>query len=221
MFLTQFFLFPGCIGYIQEVTSVQHSKSSSNLYFDVTLQVSSEQVKEIRVMHLKGQTSKRQLFVDRKTAQQPVKLSNMTMTQSGTIFLIKVPQLKMCQHMSSISSLYKENHHRWQKYLLYKSSHLECSTFLVFWNGMENHTFPLTKPHSLTALDQCPCPCGENTLLKLKRANSTASQIADSVTSMANAWPPQNRQSLPQQKLKTWQKQWSNAKTIYFAAQKY
>ena len=66
------------------MTSVQESKSSSNLYFDVTVQVSTEIFKEIRVMHLKGQTSKRQLFVDRMTSQQPVKLKNMTMTQSGT-----------------------------------------------------------------------------------------------------------------------------------------
>lgn len=60
----------------------------------MTLQVSSEQVKEIRVMHLKGQTSKRQLFVDRKTAQQPIKLSNMTMAQSGIIFFNKAASIE-------------------------------------------------------------------------------------------------------------------------------
>ena len=84
-----FFLFSGYIGYIQGVTLVPHSKSSSNLYIDVTVQVSTKQVKEITVMHLKGQTSNWQLFVDRMTAQQPVKLSDKTMTQSDTIFFNK------------------------------------------------------------------------------------------------------------------------------------
>lgn len=40
-------------------------------------------------MHQKGNASKRQLFVDRMTAQQPIKLTNMTVASSGTIFLNK------------------------------------------------------------------------------------------------------------------------------------
>lgn len=61
------------IGYIQNVTADQQSRASSNLYNDVTIQVSNDEFKVVRVMHQKGEGSKRQLFVDRLHNQQPVK----------------------------------------------------------------------------------------------------------------------------------------------------
>lgn len=40
-------------------------------------------------MHQKGEGSKRQLFLDKMTAQQPIQLSNLPTSSSGTIFLNK------------------------------------------------------------------------------------------------------------------------------------
>ena len=40
-------------------------------------------------MKQRGDTSKRQLFMDKMELQQPVKLSNMTVAQSGTVFFNK------------------------------------------------------------------------------------------------------------------------------------
>lgn len=59
--------------YIQHVTTDQQSKASSNLYFDVTVQISIDKFKVVWVMHQRGEGSKRQLFVD-KLHNQPVKL---------------------------------------------------------------------------------------------------------------------------------------------------
>ena len=40
-------------------------------------------------MHQRNDGSKRQIFVDKKAAQQPIKLTNLTLTPSGTIFFNK------------------------------------------------------------------------------------------------------------------------------------
>jgi hypothetical protein len=40
-------------------------------------------------MKQRGDASKRQLFMDKMESQQPVKLSNMTVAQSGTVFFNK------------------------------------------------------------------------------------------------------------------------------------
>lgn len=50
------------------------------------MQVSEEETKQIRVMHQKNDGSKRQIFLDKKAAQQPIKLTSLTVAQSGTIF---------------------------------------------------------------------------------------------------------------------------------------
>lgn len=87
--ITFLFSFTGCIGYVQHVGSVQESRSSSNMYFDLQMQVSEEETKQIRVMHKKNDGSKRQIFLDKKAAQQPIKLTSLTVAQSGTIFFNK------------------------------------------------------------------------------------------------------------------------------------
>ena len=79
------FSFAGCIGYVQHVGNIQESRSS-NLYFDLQLQVSEEETKQIRIMHKRNDGSKRQIFMDKKAAQQPIKLTNLTVSPSGTIF---------------------------------------------------------------------------------------------------------------------------------------
>ncbi|KAL9977245.1 hypothetical protein ACROYT_G014627 [Oculina patagonica] len=77
------------IGYIQHVTKDQQSKASSNLYYDATVQISSDGFKVVRVMHQKGEGCKRQLFLVRMHNQQPVKLWNLQSASSGTIFFKK------------------------------------------------------------------------------------------------------------------------------------
>jgi hypothetical protein len=68
-------------GYVQDVTKVQQSQRSSNLYYDVMFQMS--------VMHQRGGGNKRQLFLDKMAAGQPIRLSNMPVATSGTVFLNK------------------------------------------------------------------------------------------------------------------------------------
>ena len=55
------------------------NKANSNLFYDVTVQLSSDELKVVRVMNQKGEGSncKRQLFVDRLHNQQPVKLMSL------------------------------------------------------------------------------------------------------------------------------------------------
>ena len=51
---------------------MKQSQSSSNLYFEVKVQASKQEGKIVKVMHQKGDDSKRQVFVDKVNAQQPV-----------------------------------------------------------------------------------------------------------------------------------------------------
>lgn len=88
-FDTSFLISTVLIGYIQHVTNDQQSKASSNLYYDATVQISTDEFKVVRVMHQRGEGSKRQLFVDKMHSQQPVKLSNLQSASSGTIFFNK------------------------------------------------------------------------------------------------------------------------------------
>ena len=66
---------------------VKQSQSSSNLYFDVKVQTSKQEGKIVKAMHQKGDGSKRQVIVDKMNAQQPVKISNLSVTASGTLII--------------------------------------------------------------------------------------------------------------------------------------
>lgn len=156
---------------------------------------------EITVMHLKGQTSNWTLFGNRMTAQQPVKLSDTTMTQSDTIFfLIKVLRLRMCHHVIDFKFVPREPS-QVTKITLHKLTsgvfNIIKKYYLVSWNGIENHTFPLKKPARWSLIHiywqhWINAPVHKNTFQTLKKGNSTASTIVVSATSMANTWPPQN-----------------------------
>ena len=74
---------------MQDVSKVQQSQRSSNLYYDVALQMSETESKTVRVMHQRGDGNKRQLFLDKMVAEQPIKLSNMPISTSGIVFLNK------------------------------------------------------------------------------------------------------------------------------------
>ena len=65
---------------------MHQSEKSSNFYFDVKVQTSPSQFTHVRVMKQREDGSKRQLFIDKMESQQPVKLSNITATPSGTSF---------------------------------------------------------------------------------------------------------------------------------------
>lgn len=67
---------------MQAVSELQKSKSSLNSYFDVNFQISEKEVQLIRVMSSKAE--KRKLFLDKLAAEQPVMLSNIQMSPSGT-----------------------------------------------------------------------------------------------------------------------------------------
>ncbi|XP_015764109.1 PREDICTED: uncharacterized protein LOC107343079 [Acropora digitifera] len=77
------------IGYIQHVMPVKQNQASSNLYFDVKVQTANQESKIVKVMHQKGDGCKRHIFVDKMNAQQPVKISNLSVTASGTMFCNK------------------------------------------------------------------------------------------------------------------------------------
>ena len=68
---------------------VKQSQASSNLYFDVKVQTANQESKIVKVMHQKGDGCKRHNFVDKMNAQQPVKISNLSVTASGTMFFNK------------------------------------------------------------------------------------------------------------------------------------
>ena len=68
---------------------MHQSQKSSNFYFDVKVQTSPSQFTQVRVMKQREDGSKRQLFIDKMESQQPVKLSNITATPSGTSFFNK------------------------------------------------------------------------------------------------------------------------------------
>ena len=71
------------------MTPVKQSQASSNLYFDVKVQTANQESKIVKVMHQKGDGCKRHIFVDKMNAQQPVKISNLSVTASGTMFFNK------------------------------------------------------------------------------------------------------------------------------------
>ena len=71
------------------MTPVKQSQASSKLYFDVKVQTANQESKIVKVMHPKGDGCKRHIFVDKMNAQQPVKISNLSVTASGTMFFKK------------------------------------------------------------------------------------------------------------------------------------
>ena len=86
-FFTNYFSSTDYTGYIQDVQEVQESKSSKNLYFDVNLLTAKDKTQLVRVMVQRGESSKRQLFLQKMQTQQPVKLSNLQVASSNMVFL--------------------------------------------------------------------------------------------------------------------------------------
>lgn len=76
-------------GYIQAVQEVQESKSTKNLYFDIQLQTEKDKTQSVRVMVQRGESSKRQLFLNKLQTQQPITLSNLQVASSNMVFLNK------------------------------------------------------------------------------------------------------------------------------------
>lgn len=68
---------------------VQKSKNSKNLYFDIWVETAKDDTKSVRFMVQRGESSKRQLFLDKLQAHQPITLSNLQVAPSNTVFLNK------------------------------------------------------------------------------------------------------------------------------------
>jgi len=72
LYFNNFFCSIAYTGYIQQVQEVQESKNSKNLYFDIRVQTAKDDSKSVRVTVHRGESSKRQLFLDKLQAQQPI-----------------------------------------------------------------------------------------------------------------------------------------------------
>ena len=96
-------------------------------------------------MHQKGDGSKRQLFRDKMTAQQPIKLSNIPVSTSGTIVLNKGT---IIEDVSSFSFFYiptnefKGNceHYRLEKSLVGNVHSIRSNS--VVWTSQKQHKNP-------------------------------------------------------------------------------
>ncbi|KAL9952957.1 hypothetical protein ACROYT_G040290 [Oculina patagonica] len=77
-------------GYIQQVQEVQESKSTKNLYFDIQLQTGKDETQSVRIMVQRGESSKRQLFLNKPQTQQSITLSNLIATPSNMEFVEKL-----------------------------------------------------------------------------------------------------------------------------------
>ena len=73
-------------GYVTEVTDLLTSKDTGNRYYDVHLKTSPKDVNSISVMTKKNPAIKRNLSQQKKDASQPVKMTQLTKTETGIIF---------------------------------------------------------------------------------------------------------------------------------------
>ena len=80
-------------GYVTEVTDLLTSKDTGNHYYDVRLKTSPKDVNSIRVMTKQNPAIKRNLFQQKKDASQPVKMTQLTKTETGIIFELSVFEL--------------------------------------------------------------------------------------------------------------------------------
>ena len=92
------------------------------------VQTANQESKIVKVMHQKGDGFKRHIFVDKMNAQQPVKISNLFVTASGTMFCNKGAGIQdLPSHtitfqyevqdpfeMTMVNSLMKSNAYRYQ-----------------------------------------------------------------------------------------------------------
>ena len=86
-----FFLFfkLECVGYIVSVSPTKRSrKATGNEYFDIEIQHTPDERKEVRVMIAKGfPMTQRNFFVDKKETMEPVRIKGLSAAPSGTNFL--------------------------------------------------------------------------------------------------------------------------------------
>ena len=88
-------------GYVQQVNGNRKSDHGSNHYFDLYLQVSEEKNHMIRVMTTRmDDTTKNQLFRDKQQAKQPITITNLRVTSSGTVFMYNNTVIKDIPTMS-------------------------------------------------------------------------------------------------------------------------
>ena len=74
------FIFVDYVGYVHDFSPTKRS-FNSNLFFDIKLETSPQQVNTVRIMT--NNAPKRQLFVDKKISSQPVRMTEIKQTTSG------------------------------------------------------------------------------------------------------------------------------------------
>ena len=176
----------GYIGFLQQVTDIQQSKRSSNLYYDFTLQVAEDDAKIICVMHQRGDGSKRQFFIDKMNAQQPIKLSNLPTQTSGTIFLNNATVIQdVPDH--SVQFQFRELKPKGVTKIsdvMKRSSGTFTVSGAVTWSGPAHAPGDQsTKLPSPTAQDQSRFPSGRSILTSFKIKSFLQLQIANYVFS--------------------------------------
>ena len=176
------------------MTPVKQSQSRSNLYFDVKVQTSKQEGKIVKVTHQKGDGSKRQVFVDKMNAQQPVKISNLSVTASGTMFFNKGAGIQdLPSHTITFQYEVQDPFEVTMVSSLTKSS-IGNLMFVAVLSGKERRTSPQKRPPNPSVMprSQIPvglsrCLYGVNTLLLPKRETSTRSQNVNCATFMGSA----------------------------------
>ena len=59
------------------VKKIQNSKRSGNPYFDIQIKTSENEANHVRIMMKSNPGIKHQLFVDKKSNSQPVRMTNL------------------------------------------------------------------------------------------------------------------------------------------------
>ena len=204
---------------------VKQSQSSSNLYFEVKVQASKQEDKIVKVMHQKGDDSKRQVFVDKVNAQQPVIPIYLRLHQEQCFFNKGAGIQDVPSHTITFQYEVQDPFEVTMVRSLMKSTTGNFNVLgSIKWKG-EAH-IPSEKS-TQSVLDATlteglsHCLYGVNTLQLLKKETSTRSQTVNCATFMGRASQLLNQPRCPQPKNKIWPKLSSRKYKIGFAAMKF
>ena len=93
--------FSGFTGYVQRVDRNRKSQQGFTYYLDIILQTAVDQTQMIRIMiNSIIDTTKSQLFKDKRKAQQPITITNLRVVQSGMVFMHQNSIVKVVSTMA-------------------------------------------------------------------------------------------------------------------------
>ena len=75
-----------CVGFVDNVSEIQNSERSGNPYFDIQIRTSENEANRVRIMMKSNPGIKRQLFVDKKSNSQQIRMTNLSQGNSGIAF---------------------------------------------------------------------------------------------------------------------------------------